>query len=327
MKLVLILLAVVLLVAYACARQRRNVPVVADLDGIAEMQLRADLRLDSRDTEQTGDRTTLHFRRVNDTHINGQTSYAEFLTVALLAEDLPVAESFTMEETVYEQHPVKEPAWRVKLVDAKAGVSLDWMGYKKQYNADRAKAYVREMAAGLRWKKDRAAHFAAHRDWSTSGWPAVYEANLRLLNAALAEKGFPAVAPGQWTSHGEWRYTVDNERPQRFHFARAVAHIALPDGPFRLLAPLTYFRFFATRGYWHQDNQGHGGGVLPASVLPGFREEWTNREHVYFYSIQSLQLWKDHPSLTKGLSELMEEAERRAEEFRTKGSIDADAEG
>ncbi|MBS1826625.1 MAG: hypothetical protein JST93_15020 [Acidobacteria bacterium] len=327
MKLALILLAVVALVAYACARQRRSVPVVVDLDGIAEMQLRADLRLDSRETEQTGDRSTFHFRRVNDTHINGQTSYAEFLTVSLLAEDLPVAESLTMEETVYEQHPVKEPAWRVKLVDAKAGVSLEWMGYRKQYNADHAKEYVREMAAGVRWKKDRAEHFAAHRDWSTSGWAAAYQENLRLLHAALASKGLPAVVAGRWTRHGEWRYTIDNERPQRFHLVRAVAHIALPDGPFRLLAPLTYFRYYATRGFWHQDNQGHGGGVLPASVLPGFREEWTNQEHVYFYCVQSLQLWKEYPSLAHAVRELMEEAGRRVEEFHTKGAIDADAEG
>jgi hypothetical protein len=325
-KFVLIVLALAMLAVYACTRHRSRPPISVDLAGIAEIQLRPDLRLDPRDTTQSGDKTTFHFRRVNDTHLNGQTSYAELLTLSLLAEDLPAQPSLTTEETIYEQHPVKEPAWRIRLTDPHAGIALDWQGYRKHYSAAQAKAYVQQIAASLRWKQNRAAHFQSHRDWSTANWPAVYRRNLQLLNAALAAHHLPPAAEARWTTHGDWRYIVDNERPQQFHLVRAIAHIALPDGPFRLHAPLTYFRYFHTRGFWHQDNQGHGGAKIPASVLPAFQQELTNAEHVYFYRIQSLHLWKEHPSLADALHTMLAEANRAAEDFHTKGAIDADAE-
>lgn len=324
MKLALLILILAAITAYACSHRRRP-PIAVDLDGIAEVHLPPDLRLDSRDTELTGDQTTFHFRRVNDTHLNGQTSYAELLTLSLLAEDLPATEGFEIKETIYERHPVKEPAWRIRLTDPKAGVAIDWQGYKKHYTAEKAKAYVIQIRDSLHWKQDRAAHFQSHRNWSTPKWPAVFRNNVQLLNAALSAIHFPPVEQGRWVTHQNWRYIIDNERPQRFHLVRVIANIKLPEGPFRILAPLTFFRFFSTRNFWHQENQGHGGGTLPVSVVPAFLPELSNQEHVYFYRIQSLQLWKAHASIADALRDLIQEANHRAEEFHKQGAIDADA--
>ncbi|MBL8177212.1 MAG: hypothetical protein JNK48_21235 [Bryobacterales bacterium] len=325
MKIVVLLVIAVAFVAYACCGRRRP-PITVDLGGIAEVQLREDLRLDARDTEQNGDRATFRFRRVNDTHLNGQTSYAEQLTLSLLAPDLPAADSLDVQQSVYERHPVKQDAWRIRMTDAKTGIELDWTGYRKHYSRPQAEAHLRAIAGSLRWKQDRATHFAQHRDWSGADWPAVFRHNMATLNHALAAQRMPPVSTGQWTSHRQWLYAVDEERPQRFHLVRHIAGIAMADGPFRLAAPLTFFRYFRSRGFWHQENQGHGGGKLPDSLLPGFRSGLSNPEHVYFYRMQSLQLWQEHPSLPTALQELMRDGDAQAREFATRGALEPDSE-
>lgn len=320
----LLILVVALAVVYACGARRRTV-VRVDLDGVAEVGLRDDLRMDVRDTEQTGDRTTFVFRRVNDTHLNGQTSYAEVLTLSLLAEDLPVGERFDVEAMVYERHPVKADAWRVRMTDLQAGVELDWMGYQKHYSREKAEAYVREMAASVRWLVDRGRHFAGHRDWG-GDWRAVFARNVALLNAELVRLGMVGVEEGRWSRAGHWRYAVDGERPQRFHLVRVIADVTMPDGPFRLTGPLTFFRYYATRGFWHQENQGGGGGLVPGSLVNEFRKELVDEGKVYFYRVQSLHLWKEHGSVREALRGMMREGDARAEEFVKRGAVEGDAE-
>lgn len=319
MKVTFLILVIIAITAYAW-KVRRRVPVLVALEDVAEVRLPEDLRLDAGRTEHTGDKSTFHFRRVNDTHLNGQTSYAELLSLSLLAEDMPCAEGINIEETVYERHPVKEPAWRIRITDPKAGVAIDWQGFKKHYTAEKAKAYLYEIRDSVKWKRDRAGHFRSHRDWDV----AHRERNLQLVAEALAMLGLPPVEEGKWTAHGDWRYSIDNERPQRFHLVRVIAHVQLPDGPFRLLTPLTVFRY--VRGGWWQDNQGLGGGIVPKALLAGLTDEMASREQVYFYRIQALQLWKEHDSVEMAIRDLMREGDHRAEEFYQRGAVDGDAE-
>ena len=331
MKLAILILVLAALTFLACRGLQRNrnwaraKEVTVDLNGVAEVRLPAELRLDSESIRHTGDRTTFQFRRVNDHHWNGMTSYAELMSVSLLAPDLPVSSSIDVEETLYERDPVREPSWKVRLSDPKTGVAIDWQGFQRHYTADQAKANILHIRDTLRWRHDRADHFQSHRDWSTENWQQVRGRNLQLLAEALAAKGFPP-AGSTWTRHGNWRYIIDNDRPQRFHLVRHIASIELPDGPFGLLSPLTFFRYYHTRGFWHQENQGRGGGILPAAVLAEFQTELTNSRLVYFYRIQDLQLWKEHASLSDALHELIREGDLRAGEFEKQGAIDASAE-
>ncbi|MBN9657205.1 MAG: hypothetical protein J0H49_03455 [Acidobacteria bacterium] len=327
-----------------------------DLDGLASVKVPTDLRYDSEAIQHHGDTAQFQFRRVNDTHLNGQTSYAETMVITIAAPDLdratfeaqrrkgafdvtkPQAAGETSTEgplqwevfqTVYERDPVREPAHYVRLTDADAGLVITWLGYQKQYSVEQARANLKYLRSTIAIAPARAEYFEKLRDYKTSSRTADAARNLDLLASGLKELGFPPASVGQWTRHGAWRYTIDNGRPQQFHLVLPINHMRMPDGAFELKGPLTSFKFIQNK-YWWQNNQGRGGGLIPQDVLPGFVEEMTDREDVYFFSIHGLNLWKAYPSegnpLLTELRGVIAEAEKLKAEFFSKGLIGGDAE-
>ncbi|MGJ5815981.1 hypothetical protein [Paludibaculum fermentans] len=327
-----------------------------DLDGLATVKVPTDLRYEPEPPHRDGDISRFLFRRVNDTHINGTTSYAETMIIAIAAPDLdrstfaaqrrkgsfdvnkPPAPGQTSVEgalqweifqTVYEHHPVTEPAHYLRLTDAEAGIVITWLGYQKQYTVEQAKANLKYLRSTIAIGPNRAEYFEKLRDYKTSDRDAERARNLELLSAALKELNFPPVTAGQWTNHGAWRYSVDNGRPQRFYLVLPMNHMRMPDGAIDVDGPITTFKFVQNR-YWWQNNRGSGGGLIPEEILPGFVEEMTDREDVYFLSIQTINLWKGYPGggnpILTELRAAVDRAEKLKTEFLSKGLISGDAE-
>ncbi|QOY87422.1 hypothetical protein [Paludibaculum fermentans] len=327
-----------------------------DLDGLATVKVPSDLRYDAEPVQRSGDTAQFQFRRVNDTHLNGQTSYAETMVITIAAPDLDRATfeaqrrqglfdvtkasgtgatstegplQWEIFQTVYERDPVKEPAHYLRLTDAEAGIVITWLGYQKQYTVEQARANLKYLRSTITVAPTRAAYFEKLRDYKTNSRTAEAARNLELLSAALKELGFPPATVGQWTRHGTWRYTIDNGRPQQFQLVLPVNHMRMPDGAFELKGPLTSFKFIQNK-YWWQNNQGRGGGLIPQDLLPGLVEEMTDREDVYFFSIHGLNLWKSYPGdgnpLLTELRSAIVEAEKLKAEFFSKGLIGGDAE-
>lgn len=355
------LLIAVALGTMACFLLRRSriwsemKPAGVNLDGLAEIQVPPDLRYDPEATEKDGDAARFRFQRVNDYHLNGQTSYAENLLVVIAAPDVdhallaarrdrgvfdpgkpgPAVEDahegplhWQVFSMTYRRDPVEEPAHFVRLTDEGAGVVYIWWGYQKQYTVEQAKANLKFLRSTLKLAPERAAWFEKLRSYSTASRDNDAAYNLQLLATALRELGFPPAEAGRWTRYQDWRYTIDSERPQQFHLVLPIRHMRMPDSPFRLTAPLTTIRF--VRNFWWQDNQGMGGGLLPKASLDGLATELQPPEDIHFFSIHALNLWKaaegeGNPVLTQ-IRAFMADAERQKQDFLTKGAIDADAE-
>lgn len=326
-----------------------------DLDGLAEVRAPADLRYDPEALHKDGDTAQFRFQRVNDTHINGQTSYAENLLITIAAPDLdraallnhrdrgfydPTKPGPAVQDTregplqwqifsmTYERHPVTEPAHFLRLTDVNSGIILVWWGYQKQYTIEQARANLRYLLGTIKVKSDRAAYFEELRDYRTSSRDADRARNLELLAGALRELGFPPAGEGRWTRHDSWSYVIDSERPQQFHLVLPIHHMRMPDSPFRLTAPITTLRF--VRNFWWQDNRGNGGGLIPSDLLPGFVVGLSDPEDIHFFRIQELNLWKASPGdgnpLLTQLRAFISEAESLKAKFLQEGLIDADAE-
>lgn len=119
---------------------------------------------------------------------------------------------------------------------------------------------------------------------------------LQTLTDSLRALHMPSATLGVMTRDTTWRVfvAVDSARESARDSARdsalqlyliyPVANLVLPDGPFELLAPLTYFRLENER--WVQSTQDRGGVKLPAAVSAALATEFTDRERVYFYRVR-----------------------------------------
>jgi hypothetical protein len=136
---------------------------------------------------------------------------------------------------------------------------------------------------------DRKAWFQARRDWPTDGWRDNLARNLPRVQSQLAALGMPPAVEGQWTAHGDLRYTLDHERPQHLTIALQLGTAPKPGYPVDFNGPLTKYTFVDGR-VW-QDNQGSGGHQLAKPELDRLRPEWREPGNVYYYSIQKLNLW------------------------------------
>ena len=344
------LLSAAILTAAGCGvfRRPRNwaqmKSAAVDLDGLGEVRLPEGMKPE-RDPSHTGDEARFDFRRIHDTHINGMTSYAESLSLTLFAPDYPKdrfdarlgayyrqppfqtedegSSRWEFYRTTYEQHPVREPSWFIRMGDHAAGHIIEWRGFEKQYPLDVARANLRHLRSTLKLTADRKQYFANHRDWDTDAWPSARDANLVDLNAALGAIGFPPVRTGAWTRHREWRYTIDDERPQRFQFARFIRGLKMPEGPFRLLGPITAFRWVQNR--WWQNRQVPGAYQLPDAIVPGLAHDLIDRDLVYFYRIHSLNIWKEQAVAGK-LREFITDGDAMARTFDEGKLIGGDGE-
>lgn len=344
----------------ACARTTsawaRQPQTVHTLDAVVRVTVPSALALDERVTERTGDWRAYQFRRPYRSHLNGQTSWAEVLGVGVVAPDLPrerldallatgalrlpelgwgrepglgaadeAGLRWLVQEQTYDRDPVHEPSWSIRVDDRAAGIVIGWRGFKKHYTLEAAKANLRALHASVRVQGDLLQSFATSRSWSGDDWRGAYADNLAVVREVMRERSLPLAAAGAIARQGAWRIAIDDERPQRLHVAHAIAALSLPDGPFAITEPVTYFQNWS--GHWRQENQGGEGGRLPESLQRAMRVELTDPEQVYFFRIRSVNLWQRYApgELAASLRAALRETEAEALRWREGGFIAADA--
>ncbi|MDF1502774.1 hypothetical protein [Roseisolibacter sp. H3M3-2] len=344
----------------ACGRATgvwaRQPHTVHALDGVVRVAVPAALAIDDRVTERGADWRAYQFRRPYRSHLNGQTSWAEVLGVAVVAPDLPrerldallaagalrlpelgwgprpglgvlddAGLRWLVQEQTYDRDPVHEPSWAIRVDDPAAGIVIGWRGFKKHYTLEAARANLRALHASVRIDGDLQRSFASRWSWSGDAWRRDFPENLAVVRAVLRERSLAVGAPGALARQGAWRVAVDDERPQRLHLMHAVAALALPEGPFRTTEPVTYFQRWS--GRWRQDNQGSEGGLLPESLLDAMRAELTDPEQVHFFRVRSLDLWRRYApgELAASLRAALRDTEAEAVRWRRDGFIAADA--
>lgn len=123
---------------------------------------------------------------------------------------------------------------------------------------------------------------------------------LETLSDSLRALQMPAATLGVITRDSTWRVFTAGDTASdiardsasdstlRLYLIQQVANLVLPDGPFELLAPLTYFRF--ENGQWQQSSQDRGGVLLPAAAASALATEFIDRERVYFYRVRVLDV-------------------------------------
>ncbi len=219
--------------------------------GDGTIQLPEKFRQQHRATEREPDSIRHYFRRVYDTHLNGQTSYAEELVISRLAPTLAEQEfrqllarghfdamtsqqgyetrmsdgwEWQFGERLYEQHPVKEPALVVRLIDWPRRAVLTWYGYRKHFDQTQAQAHLRTIYQSLVWlDADWAARFRQYEQWKGNGWMDAYFENLPQLTAALEKLGLKVPyqeyigSVSNWERNGRWAAAIDGERPGHLH--------------------------------------------------------------------------------------------------------------
>jgi hypothetical protein len=350
MKLAVLLAALLIvggcLVLVACFRRERDwsqaKSATAVLDQLLEVTLPEDLRYDARLLEQTPDMVQFTFQRVNDTHLNGMTSYAEALRIQVVAPDCPAETwerilkdwspfrgrqgppeiqnegkvKWESRAGVYERDPVREPSWTLRLIDPEARLVLTWWGYQKQYTLEQARANLSYARGRMVLKQDVLAYLRPHRPWAVESAEATFQANLAALRGALVELGFPPLAQSGWTRHGEWRYLIDQERPRQFQLVRMLGRTPKPDVPVILHGAITQARF--QQGRWVQNTQVPGAVEVPAATLPGLTAEFSGPDQVYFYFARAVNLWEAVPGsgLTARLRALVAEGGEMDAAFR-----------
>lgn len=326
--------------------------VTLDLDGVAEVRLPRDLHYDPEATRRSGDYAGFVFSRVDGHHLNGMTSYAENLEIYFAAPDLAESafdslaargtfDNFRRATAIrterhgpiqldlfsgtYDRDPVHEPTWSIRLTHRAARIAVSWWGYQKTYTLDQARENLQHLHAQIKPSGTIAAFLQRSRTYDSAAWQAVRDRNLAALNDALRDLGLPPVQTGAWTHHGGLRYLIDNNRPQQFHLVQPIAHTRLPDGPFKLLGPLTAFRFI--QNTWWQDNQGLGGGQVPYDNLAELTREMTDHAEVYLYRIHSFNLWRPFDGAPRDLlRQALAEGDAMKGQFQAGKLLGGDAE-
>lgn len=338
----------------ASAQWSRQTPVEFALDGIARIALPKGFSALPDRTARTPDYNTYFFEKMYKTHINGTTSYAEELSVVLTAPDFPRARfdeevasgkmiwfgknpgpgdagesglRWKVRETIYEKHPVTEPSWEIRVDNRERGVVVVWRGFKKHYTVEEAKNNLAKLVEHMTVNSTLAADFATRRSWTGNSWEQAYAQNLRVAKSVLAEKGLSLVQPDSLASKGMWRFFIDNERPQQLHVIHELVSMTMPDGPFRLTEPVTYYKYMQER--WFQENQGHVSGMLPLKGQSAIAWNFTDRAKVYFFQIKSVDLWKTYAN-EKEFADMLRALLRKMEAEHTRllrdGFIRGDAE-
>lgn len=148
----------------------------------------------------------------------------------------------------------------------------------------------------------------------------------RAVTAALTEMQLPVAPPGELARDSTWRVFIDTTGAAQLVLAYKVAALVLPDGPFELLAPLTYFQHKDDR--WEQATQDNGGVRLSPTAQHALAQEFTDRDLVYFFRIRTVVLSPntDMQALVAQLRPLAEETRRDVARWLKDGFISADAE-
>lgn len=146
------------------------------------------------------------------------------------------------------------------------------------------------------------------------------------VTAALAELRLPAATAGEMARDSAWRVFIDTTDTPRVVLVHKVAALVLPDGPFELLAPLTYFQYSGDR--WQQATQDKGGVSLTPMAQAALASEFDDRERIYFFRVRTVVLSSrvEHPELVAQLRAVADEMRREVDQWLKDGFIGADAE-
>jgi hypothetical protein len=240
------------LLTFGCYRSK---PATIDF-GHGSIVLDKEYRFDERQTRREPESVRFMFTLVNDTHINGQTSYAENLMVSHLAPSLSEPDfrkllnkgqfdvlstktpysiemdgnlEFQISSTIYERHPVTQPAILVRLIDYPNRRVIGWYGYTKHYKPAKAKEYLKQVLASV--TLDPAvldARFADYEKWKGNDWMGAYFDNQKLLAPALDTIGFETPFHqfigdvSTWQSKGNLHLAIDGERPAYLHLVEVT---------------------------------------------------------------------------------------------------------
>jgi len=239
------------LLTFGCYKQKA---ITFDF-GHGSIELPKDFRFDDRKTDRDPDSVRFTFTRVNDTHMNGQTSYAEYVVVSHLAPNLSEASvrqflnkgrydalsikqpysiekdvglEFQISSTQYERHPVSEPAIVIRLIDFPNRRVIGWYGYTKRYKLAKAKEYLKQILASLTLDPALDKRFADYEKWQGNDWMGAYFDNQKLLAPALDTIGLETPFQqfigdvGNWQSKGNFHVAIDGERPAHLHLVEVT---------------------------------------------------------------------------------------------------------
>lgn len=150
-------------------------------------------------------------------------------------------------------------------------------------------------------------------------------------NDALRELGLPTLTRDLIARDSVWRVIDDSSTAGRqLVLVHSVAALHLPDGPFELLAPLTYFVYRDSA--WVQETQQRGGLALSLRAASLLASDFTDTSRVYFYSARAVTLadTSDRADTTMSLASRIQRAVRGittdVARWRRSGFIGADAE-
>lgn len=150
-------------------------------------------------------------------------------------------------------------------------------------------------------------------------------------NETLQSLGLPTVTSGRLATDTVWHVMIDSSTTERqLVLVHTVAALTLPDGPFELLAPLTYFVFRDSA--WYQETQQRGGLNMSLPVVANLVTDLTDTSRVYFYAARAVALTDtaNRADATMTLAARIQRAVRGittdVANWRRKGFIGADAE-
>jgi hypothetical protein len=241
------------LLTFGCYRAK---PVAVDF-GHGRVMLPKEFRFDPNRTEREPDAVRWYFSRVNDTHMNGQTSYAEVIVLSALSprmdeallrghlnrgryDAMPTKQPWSVEQVegvemqfstaMYERDPVKEKAIVARLVDWKRRRVLGWYGYQKHWSLESARAYLLGVYRSLELDQaDLDGRFEGYERWEGNEWMDAYFENqtglVRGLAALELARPFQSFigSGSSWESKGNWHVAIDGERPAYLHLVEEVA--------------------------------------------------------------------------------------------------------
>ncbi len=221
--------------------------------GHGSISLHKDFRFEPREIQREPDSARFAFTRVNDTHINGTTSYAEKIVVSHLAPDIDqqafrkllnsglydalfTKQPFSIEHednlefqissTQYESHPVSEKAIVIRLIDFPRRRVIAWYGYAKRYKVLEAKTYLKQILASLTIDPNLDTRFPDYKKWKGNDWMEAYFNNRDRFAEALDILGL--TTPFQqfigdlsnWESKDNWHVAIDGDRPSIIHLVQ-----------------------------------------------------------------------------------------------------------
>lgn len=263
--------------------------------GVIHLDKKFRFRADQTDREPT--HLQFHFTLVNDTHLNGQTSYAEHLTLSVPAQPCrfplqatsaiqTVSEgsvAFQYAAAQYDRDPVHEPAIVACLTNHAKSRTLSWYGFAKRYKPEAAKQYLMRIDASLEVDSIPNTRWEDYKKWGGNGWMEAYFANKPKLIAALEAQGLdlplqPYIgALSTWQRKDGVSVAIDGERPAHLHFVQTVA-----------TNPTTTLRFEA--GRWRQSGAVH----ISADLLPEFAEKLDKKQR-HNFRVCRFNLWQPLP--------------------------------